>query len=62
VVSTAAAVSAVATVTVRNLSFEWVPPGLIDAYVTEEGEWDLARIARRSGELEVEEERLFGGL
>ena len=50
------------SVAVRNLSFEWVPPGLIDAYVTEEGEWDRARIARRSGELEGEEERLFGGL
>lgn len=35
-------------VQVRNVFFEWVPPELIDAYVTETGVWTVAEIRDRS--------------
>jgi len=47
---------------IRNVFFEWVPAGLIDAYVTESGEWTTQQIAQHSERLEAEEKRLFGSL
>jgi len=49
-------------VEIRNVFFEWVSADLIDAYVTESGEWTLQQIAEHSSKLEVEEKRFFGGL
>jgi len=47
---------------VRNVFFEWVPPELIDIYLTENGVWAVEDIARHSEMLEAEEKRLFGDL
>ncbi|GAB1315329.1 hypothetical protein MFIFM68171_05539 [Madurella fahalii] len=49
-------------VEIRNVFFEWVPPSLIDVYVTESGEWTAREIEQHSGKLEGEEKRLFGAL
>ncbi|KAK0629244.1 hypothetical protein B0T17DRAFT_589118 [Bombardia bombarda] len=49
-------------VTVRNVSFEWCPPDLIDVYIRESGEWTVDDIAGYSKRLAEEGERLFGGL
>jgi len=49
-------------VIVRNVSFEWCPPELIDAYITEQGEQTVHDIARRSQELADKEHRIFGNL
>ncbi len=46
----------------RNVFFEWVPANLIDAYLTESGEWTVRQIAEHSEKLEAEEKRLFGDL
>ena len=50
------------TFTVRNVPFEWVPPELVDVYVTEKGVWTLQDIEHHSRALGQEEERLFGDL
>ncbi|KAK4245123.1 Methylthioribose-1-phosphate isomerase [Corynascus novoguineensis] len=47
---------------IRNVFFEWVSADLIDAYVTESGEWTLQQIAEHSSRLEVEEKRFFESL
>ncbi|KAK3947115.1 hypothetical protein QBC32DRAFT_355395 [Pseudoneurospora amorphoporcata] len=49
-------------VEVRNVSFEWCPGGFIDAYVTEEGEWNDENVKRKSEALQELEKRLFGPL
>jgi translation initiation factor 2B subunit (eIF-2B alpha/beta/delta family) len=46
----------------RNVFFEWVPARLIDAYVTEFGEWGGQQISQHSAELEAEKKRFFGSL
>ncbi|KAK3493069.1 uncharacterized protein B0T23DRAFT_359251 [Neurospora hispaniola] len=47
-------------VQVRNVSFEWCAGGLIDAYVTEEGEWNDENVKKKSEALQGLEKRLFG--
>ncbi|KAL8372225.1 hypothetical protein RB595_001832 [Gaeumannomyces hyphopodioides] len=49
-------------VSVRNVSFEWVPPTLVDIYVSERGVWTVDDIAERSKALAAEVERLFSDL
>lgn len=49
-------------VQVRNVSFEWVPPSLIDAYVTEHGVWTVEAIGRQSAKLAEDEARFFNDL
>ena len=49
-------------VQVRNVSFEWCPAGFIDAYITEEGEWNGENVKRKAEALQQLEERLFGPL
>lgn len=49
-------------VQVRDVFFEWVPPELIDEYVTELGVWTAHDISQRSASLGAERERMFGGL
>ncbi|KLU86079.1 translation initiation factor eIF-2B subunit family protein [Magnaporthiopsis poae ATCC 64411] len=49
-------------VAVRNVSFEWVPPALVDVYVSERGVWTVEDIGERSKELVAEVERLFSDL
>lgn len=49
-------------VSVSNIFFEWVPPSLIDAYITELGEQTVEDIARHSEKLAEEERRIFGDL
>ena len=49
-------------VVVRNVSFEWCPPELIDGYITEQGEQTVHDIARRSQQLADKERRIFGNL
>lgn len=44
---------------IRNVLFEWVPPELVDVYVTEQGIWTVADIQKHSETLGIEEERLF---
>lgn len=44
---------------VRNVFFEWVPPDLIDVYITEQGQLTVADIAKHSETLGTEEERFF---
>lgn len=44
---------------VRNVFFEWVPPDLVDVYITEQGQLTVADIAKHSETLGTEEERLF---
>ena len=51
-----------AQIQTRNVFFEWVPAHLIDAYVTESGEWTGEDIARHSGRIEELEKRIFGTL
>jgi len=51
-----------AEVAVRNIFFEWVPPALVDIYVTEFGVWTVEEIQRHSERLGAEQERLFGDL
>ncbi|KAL1859781.1 hypothetical protein Daus18300_009371 [Diaporthe australafricana] len=43
----------------RNVFFEWVPPGLVDIYITERGQLTVADIAKHSETLGTEEERFF---
>ncbi|KAL2264505.1 hypothetical protein VTJ83DRAFT_7015 [Remersonia thermophila] len=47
---------------IPNVFFEWVPPELIDAYVTEAGVWTRERIAEHSVKLGAEVARLLGNL
>lgn len=60
-----AATAAVATATcqqhvdIKNVFFEWVPPGLVDVYVTERGVWTVADVRNLSEALGSEERRLF---
>lgn len=44
---------------VRNVFFEWVPPDLVDVYITERGQLTVTDIAKHSETLGTEEERLF---
>ncbi|KUI59094.1 Methylthioribose-1-phosphate isomerase [Cytospora mali] len=46
-------------VDIRNVLFEWVPPELVDVYVTEQGLWTVADIRKHSEALGIEEERFF---
>ncbi|KAI3397300.1 hypothetical protein diail_11032 [Diaporthe ilicicola] len=46
-------------VRVRNVFFEWVPPNLVDIYITERGQFTRADIAKHSETLGTEEERFF---
>ncbi|ROV91733.1 hypothetical protein VPNG_09963 [Cytospora leucostoma] len=46
-------------VDIRNVLFEWVPPELVDVYVTEQGLWTIADIQKHSALVGAEEERLF---
>lgn len=52
----------VVQVDIRNVLFEWVPPELIDVYVTEQGLWTVADIQKQSETLGIEEERFFGDI
>lgn len=47
---------------IRNVFFEWFPAGLVDAYITESGEWTVHDIAQHSEKLAADEKRLFGDL
>ncbi|EFX05892.1 duf21 and cbs domain containing protein [Grosmannia clavigera kw1407] len=47
-------------VQVQNIFFEWVPPELIDKYVTELGVWAVHDISQRSTLLNAEKDRIFG--
>jgi translation initiation factor 2B subunit (eIF-2B alpha/beta/delta family) len=47
---------------VRNVFFEWVDQRLIDAYITEFGQWTSDDIAKHSEQLGAEEKRLFEDL
>lgn len=51
-----------ANINVCNISFEWCPPDLIDAYITEFAVWSVAGIASHSEYLGERERRLFGDL
>ncbi|ROV92150.1 hypothetical protein VSDG_07551 [Cytospora chrysosperma] len=53
---------AVVQVDIRNVLFEWVPPELVDDYVTEQGLWTVADILKKSETLGIEEERFFGDI
>lgn len=44
---------------VSNVFFEWIGPELVDVYVTEFGLWTVKDIARHSGTLGSEVDRLF---
>lgn len=44
---------------VRNVFFEWVPPDVIDVYITERGQLTVEDIAKHSATLGTEEERFF---
>lgn len=46
-------------VDVRNIFFEWVPPELIDIYITERGVWTVEDVRKLSEALGVDEGRLF---
>lgn len=48
-----------AEVHVSNVSFEWVPPDLVDVYITERGQLAVQDIAKLSETLGIEEERFF---
>lgn len=48
-----------AEVHVSNVSFEWVPPDLVDVYITERGQLAVEDIAKLSETLGTEEERFF---
>ncbi|KAK0617693.1 hypothetical protein B0T14DRAFT_525702 [Immersiella caudata] len=47
---------------VSNIFFEWVPAGLIDAYITERGEETVEDVIRQSEKLAAEDRRIFGSL
>ncbi len=49
-------------VQIRNVFFEWVPPELVDIYITEFGAWTVDDIGKRSRELGAERDRLFTDL
>lgn len=49
----------VVEVHVRNVFFEWVPPELVDVYITERGQLTVEDIAKHSETLGTEEERFF---
>ncbi|OAA60494.1 DUF21 and cbs domain containing protein [Niveomyces insectorum RCEF 264] len=49
-------------VRVHNIFFEWVPPALVDAYVTEQGRWSVEDISRHSAALGEKEARFFQDL
>ncbi|KAJ0119829.1 translation initiation factor eIF-2B [Diaporthe amygdali] len=49
----------VVDVRVRNVFFEWIPPELVDIYITERGQLTVADIAKHSKTLGTEEERFF---
>ncbi|KAK4173063.1 Methylthioribose-1-phosphate isomerase [Triangularia setosa] len=49
-------------VEVKNISFEWVPGDLIDAYITEKGRWTVTDIERRVENLVKEEDEIFGAV
>lgn len=51
--------TAAGTASIRNVFFEWVPPELVDVYVTEQGGWTVHDIRKLSETLRGEEERLF---
>lgn len=42
-----------------NVFFEWVPPGLIDAYVTESGEWTVQHITEHSANVQARAKRFL---
>lgn len=46
-------------VDIRNVTFEWVPPELIDIYVTEHGIQTVADMRKLSEARSIEEKRLF---
>lgn len=48
-----------AEVHVCNVFFEWVPPDLVDVYITERGQLTAEDIAKHSETLGTEEERFF---
>lgn len=50
------------TLEVKNIYFEWTPSELVDAYVCEEGVWNVSSIRERSMWVGKQVERLFGGL
>ncbi|KAK0640585.1 hypothetical protein B0T16DRAFT_335968 [Cercophora newfieldiana] len=47
---------------VSNTFFEWVPPSLIDTYITELGEANVQDIAQNSSKLAEKERQIFGSL
>ncbi|KAK4194170.1 Methylthioribose-1-phosphate isomerase [Triangularia verruculosa] len=47
-------------VEIINIFFEWVSGDLIDAYITEKGQWTVTDIAQRVEDLIKEEEQVFG--
>lgn len=51
-----------AHVGIRNVFFEWVPPELIDVYVTEGGVWTVEDVRKLSETLGTEEERFFSDI
>lgn len=51
--------TAAARVDIRNVFFEWVPPELIDVYVTEQGVRSVTDMRKLSEALGIEEQRLF---
>lgn len=51
--------TAAAHVDIRNVFFEWVPPELIDFYVTEQGVRSVADVRKLSEALGIDQERLF---
>lgn len=51
--------TAAAYVEIRNVFFEWVPPELIDVYITEQGVRSVADMRKLSEALGIEQERLF---
>lgn len=46
-------------VDIQNVFFEWVPPELIDVYITEKGVWTVEDVRKVSETLGIEEGRLF---
>lgn len=50
------------SVTVKNIYFEWVPAGLIDVYITDEGSWSAGDIKNRSDWINQEIDRFFTDL
>ncbi|KAJ5223981.1 hypothetical protein N7468_008523 [Penicillium chermesinum] len=49
-------------VEVKNIYFEWVPRGLIDEYICEEGIWNESRIYHRAVEIEYMIHDYFGSI